>query len=301
MSSYTRIDVGAPHEWIDETEAAQAATTNPVAGRRFVDREIDAEFFGLSFNSRAPGTGANFWHAHTELEELYFFVSGEGVMALGDDIVPVRAGTAVKVAQGTQRSWFCTHDSPAPLTWICIRAGGAALADIARDAWPERDRPLPWSDGEPPLKATSASADASAGYEVVEAGAMAEWFEPYGGLSEKTSAPGRQVLDREIDLEFIGMTVNSRKPGEGAHYWHSHAVLDELYLFLDGEGVLALDDELIPVRAGTAIRVPQGVRRSWACTPESPTALKWVCIRAGGQPLAEIKDATMYPEIPLPW
>lgn len=40
-----------------------------------------------------------------------------------------------------------------------------------------------------------------------------------------------------LPQEFIGVTVNSREPGDGAQYWHSHAIMDELYLVLEGEGV----------------------------------------------------------------
>jgi uncharacterized cupin superfamily protein len=104
-----------------------------------------------------------------------------------------------------------------------------------------------------------------------------------------------------MPLEFIGVTVNSREPGEGARYWHSHAIIEELYLFIAGEGVMALDQELVPVRAGTAVRAAQGVRRSWHANGDSPGPMRWVCIRAGGAPLAELHDATLYPEIPLPW
>ena len=70
---------------------------------------------------------------------------------------------------------------------------------------------------------------------------------------------------------------------------------------------MGLDDEVVPVKAGTAVWVGQGVMRVWRCTPNSPTALKWLCIRAGGDRLANLSgthsDATKVTatERPLPW
>ena len=270
-------------------------------GRRLLDREIPLEFFGVTVNSRVPGEGADYRHAHSVLEEFYLFLDGEGVMLLGDRVFPVREGTAIRVGQGVMRSWYCLPASPRPLAWLCIRAGAGPIEAIPSDATPLRDAPLPWSPGQPPLTIEPADASLPEGCQRFETGPRRAWGDTFGGHSEATSAPGRRVLDKEMPLEFIGVTVNSREPGEGAHYWHSHAIIEELYLFLEGQGVMALDDEIVPVRAGTALRVAQGVRRSWHANATSPGPMRWVCIRAGGAPLAELRDATLYPELPLPW
>ena len=139
-------------------------------------------------------------------------------------------------------------------------------------------------------------------YQVFELGPMDQWAQYQGGLSPQTAAPGRKFLEKDLALDFFGVSINSRVPGEGAHYWHAHSILEELYFFLEGEGELALDDQIIPVKAGTAVRVGQGVNRTWRCKPGSPVALKWVCIRAGGARLAEIpRDAKPDFDKPLPW
>jgi mannose-6-phosphate isomerase-like protein (cupin superfamily) len=141
-----------------------------------------------------------------------------------------------------------------------------------------------------------------ANYEIHELGALPTWGEHFGGLSPQTSAPGRRFLDKDMALEFFGVSVNSREPGTGADYWHAHSVLEELYLFLEGEGELALDDEIVKVKAGTAVRVGQGVMRTWRASPSSPGPLRWLCIRAGGGKLKEIpRDATPDRTRPLPW
>jgi mannose-6-phosphate isomerase-like protein (cupin superfamily) len=139
-------------------------------------------------------------------------------------------------------------------------------------------------------------------YQVFELGSLESWGQYVGGLSPQTTAPGRKFLEKDLALDYFGVSINSRLPGEGADYWHAHSVLEELYLFLEGEGELALDDEVLPVKAGSAVRVGQGVMRTWRCKPDSPVPLKWICIRAGGAKLAEIpRDAQPIRDRPFPW
>lgn len=139
-------------------------------------------------------------------------------------------------------------------------------------------------------------------FEVTSIGAMDEWRSHLGGFTEQTQREGRRVLDHALDMQFIGVTVNALTPGEQAGYWHAHSEIEELYIFLDGEGEMGLDDQIIPVKAGSAVRVGQGVKRTWRCTPASPTALKWMCIRAGGGELDKIPtDAKRDTESPMPW
>jgi mannose-6-phosphate isomerase-like protein (cupin superfamily) len=140
------------------------------------------------------------------------------------------------------------------------------------------------------------------GYQVYEHGPLHTWGGHFGGLSPQSAAPGRFFLDKDMPLEFFGVSLNSRESGTGADYWHAHSILEELYLFLEGEGELALDDDIIPVKAGTAVRVGQGVMRTWRASPSSPGPLRWLCIRAGGGKLKEIpRDAQPNRERPLPW
>jgi mannose-6-phosphate isomerase-like protein (cupin superfamily) len=131
---------------------------------------------------------------------------------------------------------------------------------------------------------------------------MDSWRDHFGGFVEATNKQGRRVIDHELKTEIIGFTATSYEPGEEAGYWHSHSELEEVYVFLEGEGQMGLDEELVEVRAGTVIHVPTGVMRTWRCKPDSPSQLRWLCIRAGNGPLEEIPtDATPIRDIPMPW
>ena len=139
-------------------------------------------------------------------------------------------------------------------------------------------------------------------YEVVEIGAPDQWRAHFGGFDAARSRDGRRVVDYELTMQYIGMTANALVPGEDAGYWHVHSKVEELYVFLDGVGEMGLDDDVVEVRAGSVVRVGQGVYRTWRARPGSPSELRWLCIRAGGEELPEMpNDSARAPELPMPW
>ena len=104
-------------------------------------------------------------------------------------------------------------------------------------------------------------------FQKIEIGGLDDWRAHYGGFVPERSRDGRRVLDHELPMQFVGVTANSLEPGEEAGYWHTHSSDEELYLFLAGTGQMGLDDEVVDVGPGTAIRVGQGVVRTWRAAP----------------------------------
>ncbi|MEJ1923311.1 cupin domain-containing protein [Microbacterium sp. KHB019] len=139
-------------------------------------------------------------------------------------------------------------------------------------------------------------------YQVTEIGSLDQWRTHFGGFDEARSRDGRRVVDHELTMQYIGMTANALVPGEEAGYWHVHTRVEELYVFLDGIGEMGLDDDIVQVRAGSVVRVGQGVVRTWRARPDSPGELRWLCIRAGGEELPEMpNDSSRAPDRPMPW
>ena len=65
---------------------------------------------------------------------------------------------------------------------------------------------------------------------------------------------------------------------------------------------MGLDEQIVDVSAGTVVLVQPGVMRTWRCTPDSPTNLKWICIRAGQDPVPAVPDdAEPIWGLALPW
>ncbi|MEN9748763.1 MAG: hypothetical protein RLZZ603_1455 [Actinomycetota bacterium] len=139
-------------------------------------------------------------------------------------------------------------------------------------------------------------------YEVLNVGAPSEWRQHFGGFRPESSRDGRRVVDHEMKNQFIGMTVNALEPGEQAGYWHTHSQIEELYVFIGGQGQMGLDDDLVEVSAGSVVRVGQNVMRTWRAKPDSTEQLQWLCIRAGGTELPDFPDdAKRDNDRPMPW
>ena len=139
-------------------------------------------------------------------------------------------------------------------------------------------------------------------FQVTQIGALDEWRNHVGGFTPAKSRDGRRVVDHELTMQYIGMTSNALEPGEEAGYWHAHSRVEELYVFLEGSGQMGLDVEVVDVGPGTTVRVGQGVWRTWRCRPDSPSQLRWLCIRAGGEALPHLPDDSERDEArPSPW
>lgn len=139
-------------------------------------------------------------------------------------------------------------------------------------------------------------------FEVTRIGGLDQWRSHFGGFDEARSRDGRRIVDHELTMQFVGMSANAYEPGEQAGYWHAHTRVEELYVFLTGQGQMGLDDEVVDVGPGTVVRVGQGVWRTWRALPDSREELRWLCIRAGGEPLPESPDdSSRNPEKPMPW
>lgn len=114
-------------------------------GKHFLEKEIGAQFAGISVNSTEPGGESPSWHAHAQLEEIYIVVDGRGEFALDDEVIPLETGTTVRVAPGVMHALRCLSDAATPMRWICVRAAGRELSSVGHDAELDRERPFPWN------------------------------------------------------------------------------------------------------------------------------------------------------------
>lgn len=141
-----------------------------------------------------------------------------------------------------------------------------------------------------------------ANFDLTQIGGLDEWRDFYGGFRPESSRAGRRVVDHELTMQYIGLTANALAPGEEAGYWHVHHRIEELYVFLEGRGQMGLDDDVVGVGPGSVVRVGQDVWRTWRALPDSPTQLRWLCIRAGGQELPQFPDdSERGSDRPMPW
>ena len=73
---------------------------------RMITYQIDAEQVAITYRRMPQHTGGkgSYGHHHKEQEEIYYVMSGQLQFKLGDDVLDLPAGTAVRVAPEVARS-----------------------------------------------------------------------------------------------------------------------------------------------------------------------------------------------------
>jgi len=79
---------------------------------RMITYEIDAEQVAVTYRRMPQHTGGkgSYGHRHKEQEEIYYVISGQLQFKLGEDVLDLPAGTAVRVAPEVARSVW--NDEP---------------------------------------------------------------------------------------------------------------------------------------------------------------------------------------------
>ncbi len=63
-------------------------------------------------------TGSTTGHAHDDMEEVYFVVSGEGIMKVGEDEFQIKAGDSFYVPPGEYHITYQRGNLPLTVVWV---------------------------------------------------------------------------------------------------------------------------------------------------------------------------------------
>ena len=99
-----------------------------------------------------------------------------------------------------------------------------------------------------------------------------------GSITEigKNYENGKAFLHEILGLTGCEISVSVMPAGIKLPFNHKHIQNEEVYIFLQGEGLMTLDGDTIAVKEGSCVRVlPQSVR-----TMESKTELQYICVQA---------------------
>ncbi|OHT08453.1 cupin 2 barrel domain-containing protein [Tritrichomonas foetus] len=107
-------------------------------GKVFLKDAIKSTGSQISYNLLLPGQGAPFFHSHTQNEEVYCFISGNGEYQVGETVFPIKEGSVVRV--GTNTSHSLKNTGSAPLIFLCIQNKEGSLSD-ERDGVIEQTEP----------------------------------------------------------------------------------------------------------------------------------------------------------------
>ena len=94
-------------------DVVDAALANGFGERweaRVARQDLDAERTGLTLFRIRPGRRSPFVHRHRQAEEIYVVLSGEGTVKLGDELRPVRALDAIRIAPEVPRAFEAGPD-----------------------------------------------------------------------------------------------------------------------------------------------------------------------------------------------
>ncbi|MBE3555614.1 MAG: cupin domain-containing protein [Firmicutes bacterium] len=96
----------------------------------------------VSLNKMAPGSASPYLHKHTNNEELYLFLKGQGQMQVDGEVIEVMEGTAVRVAPEGARALRNTGSQP--LYYLCVQAQQDGLKTWTGSDGVHLDTPLSW-------------------------------------------------------------------------------------------------------------------------------------------------------------
>lgn len=108
---------------------------------RMMTSALGAEQVAFTHRRMPQHTGGkgSYGHRHKEQEEIYFVASGTLQFKLGDEVVDVGAGTAVRVPPETWRSVWNDEPEDAQLIIVSkvVPGGSRDDAEHIADFWPE--------------------------------------------------------------------------------------------------------------------------------------------------------------------
>jgi mannose-6-phosphate isomerase-like protein (cupin superfamily) len=106
---------------------------------RFLTEQLGCEQLAFTHRVMPPGSGGkgSYGHRHKTQEEIYFVISGKLQFKLGDDVVDVDGGSAVRVAPNVVRSIWNEGPADAELVICSVRLDDPrADGEIVQDFWP---------------------------------------------------------------------------------------------------------------------------------------------------------------------
>ncbi|HEY9759937.1 MAG TPA: cupin domain-containing protein [Oculatellaceae cyanobacterium] len=97
--------------------------------------------------------------------------------------------------------------------------------------------------------------------------------------------PGKLFLKDHINLTGMQISLGTVPSGKGTPFTHAHKLNEEVYIFVRGKGQMLIDNEIIEVEEGSAVRVaPAGVR---AFRNTSEEELHYIVIQAKEHSLSQ--------------
>lgn len=109
----------------------------------------------------------------------------------------------------------------------------------------------------------------------------------YKMISSKDSP--RSEFHDELNLTGCEVSINHLKAGTSVPFVHSHKQNEEVYIVLEGSGVLFIDGEEFEVNAGDVLRIDHDGKRCFKASSSSD--LKFICIQNKANSLEQFSNS----------
>ncbi len=105
---------------------------------RMLTGGLGCEQVAFTYRRMPQHTGGkgSYGHRHAEQEEVYFVISGKLEFKLGDEVIAVGPGTAIRVSPEVFRSVWNAEPEEAEIVIVSTRNDDSG-AEYAQDFWPE--------------------------------------------------------------------------------------------------------------------------------------------------------------------
>jgi uncharacterized cupin superfamily protein len=137
---YGSADFGAPAQWTEFV--MDHPKMGPVPGKIFLGQLLGLTGMEVSFGALAPGQSISFLHTHKQNEELYVVLQGKGEMQVDGKVIPLRAGSAVRISPAGVRCWRATGGEP--MSYLVVQAKAGSLEQATGSDGVVPDRPVVW-------------------------------------------------------------------------------------------------------------------------------------------------------------
>jgi quercetin dioxygenase-like cupin family protein len=108
---------------------------------RMMTGPLEAEQVAFTYRRMPQHTGGkgSYGHRHKTQEEIYYVAAGKLQFKLGDEVIDLVAGTAVRVAPETWRSVWNDEPEDAELIIVSkvVEGGSRDDAEYLEDFWPQ--------------------------------------------------------------------------------------------------------------------------------------------------------------------
>jgi mannose-6-phosphate isomerase-like protein (cupin superfamily) len=98
-----------------------------------------------------------------------------------------------------------------------------------------------------------------------------------------------RLATKELALEHSGLCYQRVPAGYRFPYGHTHRTQEEVYVAVGGSGRMKLDDEVVELNEGDAVRVPPGTWRGYEAGPDGLELLVIGAPNLGDDPRGDVE------------